>query len=224
MDRASSVDHTEKRLRQTFLGIARRRAAPGTGSSALFLDRRIAMQPVPDLPSVLGELAWVLVDGLALRAFMPERQTLDVDILIAQVDEAQARQRFTRAGYRVVGVLSIGGFSVTLDAHSPPIDVLVADQPWLQAAIGRPARDAAGLPVLPRPELIVMKLLAARARDLGDVQGLLRTITPDEVRQVRDLLSRIDPDAIDDFEALRALADLEFGGPNRPGGEPDQSS
>jgi hypothetical protein len=71
-----------------------------------------------------------------------------------------------------------------------------------------------------RAELIVMKVLAARARDLGDVQGLLRTITPDEVRQVHDLLRRLDPAALEDFESLRTLARLEFGDagpPEEPG-------
>ena len=107
--------------------------------------------------------------------------------MIALQHEARARQRFSAAGYRLVGDLSIGGFSVALDELSPPIDVLVTDQAWLQTAIQR-RHDAVDLPVLPRPELIVMKLLASRARDLGDVQGLLRTITPTEVEQVYALL------------------------------------
>jgi hypothetical protein len=156
------------------------------------------------------QIPWVLIGGLALRAFMPERLTQDIDILIAREDEALARRRLSAAGYRVTGELSIGGFSVEHHQAAPPIDVLVTDEAWLRAAVRRPVLDPAGLPVLPRPELIVMKLLAARARDLGDVQGLLRTITPDEVRQVQALLGRLDPAAVEDFESLRALARLEF--------------
>jgi hypothetical protein len=174
------------------------------------------MQPVPDLRPVLDGIPWVLVGGLALRAFMPERQTQDIDILIGSEDESRARHRFAEAGYRVTGELSIGGFSVARDDLAPPIDVLVTEQPWLKAALRRPAHDPAGLPVLPRPELITMKILAARARDLGDVQGLLQAITPNEVRQVQRLLRRIDPDALQDFESLQYLARLEAGDNDRP--------
>lgn len=211
MREASDTDKARRAARRALLQIALRRARPGTGSSAPFLERRTAVQPVPDLHTVLGDRPWALVGGLALRAYMPERQTQDVDILIDAEDEALVRRRFADAGFRVTGDLSIGGFSVALDDASPPVDVLVADQPWLRAALRRPEHDPVGLPVVPRPELIVMKLLSARARDLGDVQGLLGGITPAEVERVQALLNGIDPELIQDFEALRHLARLEFG-------------
>jgi len=81
------------------LTMALRRAKPGTGSSNEFLDRRTATQPVPDLSAILGTIPWVLVGGIAIRAYMPERTTLDVDIMIRESEEARARAAFIKAGY-----------------------------------------------------------------------------------------------------------------------------
>jgi hypothetical protein len=94
------------------LKMALRRAKPGTGSSNEFLDRRTAMQPVPGLSAILGTIPWVLVGGIAIRAYMPERTTLDVDIMIRESDEARARAAFTKAGYVITGSLSIGDFCI----------------------------------------------------------------------------------------------------------------
>lgn len=95
-----------------FLQLALRRAARGTGSSELFLSRRTAVQPIPNLFQVLGSIPWVLVGGLALRAYAPERMTLDVDILIHERDTHKARDAFIQAGYTLTGLLTSGGFSV----------------------------------------------------------------------------------------------------------------
>jgi hypothetical protein len=81
------------------------------------------MQPVPDLADILGTISWVLVGGIALRAYMPERTTLDVDIMIREEDEARARTAFLNAGYVITGNLSIGGFSVRRvhEEDTPPV-------------------------------------------------------------------------------------------------------
>src|SRR5262249_20078292 len=97
----SPTDHWDKkeqamadRPATTFLRLAIRRAARGTGSSRAFLMGRTAVQAIPDLGSILPSIPWVLVDELALRAYIPERMTLDVDILIHKRDSATARQLF----------------------------------------------------------------------------------------------------------------------------------
>jgi hypothetical protein len=63
------------------LSIALRRQARGSGSTAAFLDRRTAWQAVPDVGDVLRDIPWAIVGGIALRAYMPERATDDLDIL-----------------------------------------------------------------------------------------------------------------------------------------------
>jgi hypothetical protein len=196
----------------TFLRIAMRRAARGTGSSLLFLTRRTSMQPVPDLQPVLDSIPWVLVGGLALRAYMPERMTLDVDILIHERDTVPAQQAFIAAGYKVTGLLSIGGFSVqSADEADPPIDVLTRADLWLDDALVRPATDPAGLPVLSRPYLVLLKLQAGRTQDLADVQRLLAHTPLTERGTIRELVLHLSPEFLEDYDSLCTLADLEFG-------------
>lgn len=202
------------RLATTFLRLALRRAARGTGSMPSFLERRTAVQAVPDLRYILGVVPWVLVGGLALRAYMPERMTLDVDILVHERNSARARKLFAAAGYRLTGSLSIGGFSVqSADSNEPPIDVLTRSDLWLDAAIASPASDPAGYPVLSRPFLMLLKLQAGPTQDLADIQRLLaRTPTSEQV-VIRQLVADENPELVEDFDSLCTLADLEFGVP-----------
>ena len=189
--------------------LALRRGARGTGSSPAFLDRRTAMQPLPDL-SALDAIPWVLVGGIALRAFMPERATLDVDLMIHAQDEAAARSALEAAGYRVAGILAIGGFTVEMPGQMP-IDVLTSSAPWLDVALAHPARDAAGYPIMPRPYLMLLKLEAGRPQDCVDVQRMLRDTPPAERTATRALINQYLPDLVEDYDALITLADWEFG-------------
>jgi hypothetical protein len=197
-----------ERTRQLFR-MALRRGARGTGSSAGFLDRRTAVQPIPDL-TLMGTIPWVLVGGIALRAYMPERMTQDVDILIHAQDEQAARAAFLQAGYTITGPLAIGGFT----AHPPsgmPIDVLTSTAPWLDQAFAHPGRDAAGYAVLPRPYLMLLKMQAGRPQDWVDVQRMLRDTPAAERAATRTLIGRYAPDLVEDYDSLITLADWEFG-------------
>lgn len=172
------------------------------------------MQPLPDLLPLLHGVRWVLVGGLALRAYMPERMTLDVDILVHDRDAAAVRAAFEAAGYRVIGQLSIGGFTVQIsDPDAMPIDVLTRDDPWLDDALAHPVYDNAGYPVLGRPYLVLIKLQAGRTQDLADVQRLLARTPSTERAAIRDLVERFSPELVEDYDSLVTLADLEFGPP-----------
>lgn len=199
----------------TFLRLAIRRAARGTGSSLAFLAERTAVQPIPDVSTILGAIPWVLVGGIALRAYMPERMTLDVDILIHERNSSAAREAFVAAGYKVTGQLSIGGFSVAVvQTAEPSIDVLTRTDVWVDDALASPGTDPAGYPVLRRAYLILMKLQAGRTQDLADVQRLLGQTNTAERLSIRELVARESPELVEDFDSLCTLADLEFGSPS----------
>jgi hypothetical protein len=197
-----------------FLRMALRRATRGTGSSRSFFERRTAMQPIPDLQTILSAVPWVLVGGLALRAYIPERMTLDVDILVHERDAEATRVALLNAGYHVTGQLSIGGFSVqAADTTAPPIDVLTRADPWLDAALAQPVTDPAGYPVLSRSYLILLKLQAGRTQDLADVQRLLARVPQPEREAMRQIVLRSSSELVEDYDSLCILADLEFGPP-----------
>lgn len=203
-----------ERVATRFLRLALRRAARGTGSHEDLYRRRTSVQPIPELTHVLGGLRWALIDGIALRAYAPERMTLDVDIVVHERDAGAAREAFVDAGYEVVGELSIGGFAVQeASSEAMPVDVIVRDDPWLEDALAEPHADAAGYPVLPRPYLTLLKLRAGRTQDLADVQRLLAGTPQVERISTRSLVAAFAPDLVEDYDSLVALADLEFGSP-----------
>jgi hypothetical protein len=213
--RISSESNVTVRPATQFLRLALRRAARGTGSSMEFYQRRTAVQPIPDLRQILDPIKWVLVGGIALRAYMPERMTLDVDILIHERDLISARSAFIGAGYRVVGLLSIGGLTVEPSLpQTMPIDILARSDEWVDAALRSPASDSAGYPVLGRPYLTLMKLQAGRTQDLADVQRLLAGTPAGERASTRALIVQHNPELVEDYDALCTLADLEFGPPS----------
>jgi hypothetical protein len=198
----------------TFLRLALRRAARGTGSQLSFYARRTTMQPLPDLLPLLHSVRWVLVGGLALRAYMPERMTLDVAILIHEHDASVVRAAFVAAGYRVIGQLTIGGFTVQMpNSEAMPIDVLTRADAWLDDALAQPVYDGAGYPVLSRPYLVLMKLQAGRTQDLADVQRLLAQTPSTERTAIRTFVETFSPELAEDYDSLVTLADLEFGPP-----------
>jgi len=201
-------------IKNPYIRIALRRAQAGTGSSVVSLDRRTAVQQLPDLNHILGEIPWALVGAMALRAYAPERTTRDVDIIIHADDEHAARAALIRAGYRIGETLMIGGFAAHPDAQDGySIDVLVSHEGWLEQALLQPSRDPAGFPTLPRRYLILMKLKAGRAQDIADITRLLRGTTEAERAAIRATIVQYAAELLEDYTALVSLTDLEFGPP-----------
>lgn len=188
--------------------LALRRARTGTGSSRRQLDTRSAMLPLPDLSFL--PVPWVIVGGVALRAYAPERMTLDLDILIAEADVPRARRAFEAAGYQLAGELSIGGLTF-IRADAPGVDVLFGSAPWTADALAHPVYDRAGYPVIPLPYLVLMKLEAGRSIDMGDLSRLIGLAPAAERTLLRQTVERYRPDLLEDYDALVQLADLEFG-------------
>ena len=203
-----------ERAATRLLHMALKRAARGTGSQTdLLYERRTSVQPIPDLASVLGALRWALVGGMALRAYAPERMTLDVDIIMHERDEDAAREAFVEAGYEIVGELSIGGFTAREAPDEMPVDVITRSDPWLGEVLADPYLDDDGYPVLPRPYLTLLKLQAGRTQDLADVQRLLASTPQAERASTRRLVEDCAPGLVEDYDSLVTLADLEFGPP-----------
>ncbi len=70
--------------RRLLLKMALQRVRPGTGSSHEFMLRRTAMNSWPDLRHIIKGVDWVIVGGVATRAYMPVRGTKDLDLLARQ--------------------------------------------------------------------------------------------------------------------------------------------
>ncbi len=104
---------TPAQRRRVLLDICCRRVRPGSGSAPDLLHRRTAMVVWPDLRSVLRDIPWVVVGAVATRAYMPERMTQDLDILVYRADGERVQERLGRQGiasslrWRFLGSLSV---------------------------------------------------------------------------------------------------------------------
>ena len=166
------------------------------------------MQSFPDLREILSDINWLAVGAVAARAYMPERATQDLDILVRAADEERVAARLTAAGYERVAELGIPGAAFTR-AGEPEIDVLLGEQPWLDEALAAPGRDPAGFPVLALPYLALMKLAAGRTRDIADVSTMLGWADEDALDTVRDAFARYSPADLPDLESLIYLGRRE---------------
>jgi hypothetical protein len=195
--------------RRILIDIARRRIQPGTGSAPEFLRRRTAMNPWPDLRPVLTGIPWAVVGGVATRAYMPERATKGLDILVRLQDEAEVQARLAAAGHKIVSRLAVPGFLVRAP-DGAEIDVILGSYPWLSEALAHLRYDPAGYPVLDLPYLVLMKLAASRVQDTADLSRMLGLASDAQLTRVRRVVARYAPHDLADLESLLYLGRVEM--------------
>jgi hypothetical protein len=206
---------TPRQRRRIMIEMCLRRMKPGTFTSPEFLSRRTAVNKWPDLNKILEDIPWVITGGVATRAYMPERMTHDLDILVHKVNCETAWKRFKEHGFKVAEVLDAPYF-VARRPDNPEVDVLCLDFPWLVRAFAEARKDPAGFPVLDLPFLIIMKLRANRGIDIGDMTRMLGLASEHDRDRVRETVALYQPEDSDDLEALILLGKMEFR--DKPGG------
>ncbi|MCL1491741.1 MAG: hypothetical protein M1G31_13465 [Pseudanabaena sp. Salubria-1] len=195
--------------RKFFLGLAIKRAKPGSGSSLTFLQKRTWSYPVNSLQSVLKSAPFVVVGGVATRLYMPERMTLDIDILIKANDKNLIYQDLINAQAKKIGELSIAGSQWQLSDNTA-LDVLEAEDDWVDAALSKPNYSPDKIPVIALPYLVLMKLSASRTQDLADVSRMLGLASEKDLSEVRQVIALYLPTATEDLDSLIALGKLEI--------------
>ncbi|MGC1197664.1 MAG: hypothetical protein WA882_12280 [Geitlerinemataceae cyanobacterium] len=198
------------RRRQLFINIIQKRVKPGTGSSLEFLDRRTWIYPVSDIQSIIKKTPFVIVGGIATRLYMPERMTLDLDILVKAEDRDKVYRELNLAGSQRVGELSIQGSQWDLP-DGTSLYVLEFSEDWVSDAVASPNYAPNGLSINALPYLILMKLQASRSQDLADVSRMLGGAKEFDLQEVRKVVRVYFPDAAEDLESLIALGKLERG-------------
>lgn len=199
---------TPRQKRRFMIEMVKRRIRPGTGSSHEFMRRRTAMHPWPDLRPILDGIDWVLIGGVATRAYMPERLTKDMDILVHRRDGDEVIRRLQQAGYKVISHLAVPGY-LLLSPEGVELDVLFGNYRWLREALQNRNYDAAGYPVIGLPYLVILKIEANRGRDLGDLTTMLGWASDAELDGVRAVVARYSPEDMEDLESLIFLGRKE---------------
>lgn len=205
-----NVDVPASEIRKRFIDISLRRARAGTGSSPRTLDRRTAAMETLDLRSVLTNVAWAVVGGVATRAYMAERATLDLDILVHQRDARVVRAKLEQAGFEYQEPFLVGG-TTWKSPDGRMLDVLESDEAWVDEALRSPTQDPQGLPVLSLPYLVLMKLISSRTQDLADISRMMGGASESEIADVLLVVTRHLPGAVDDLKSLIHLGKLERG-------------
>ena len=170
----------------------------------------MAIRNWPDLTSILQDIPWAVVGGVATRTYMPERVTQDLDILVAQPDVPKVHSCLQSAGFGYVQDLSIGG-TVWETSEGILLDVVESSEPWVGEALENVQTDPQGLPVLSLPYLVLMKVMASRTQDLADASRMLGLASDAERQATRQVFARWWPGALEDLESLIVLGELETG-------------
>jgi hypothetical protein len=199
---------TPRQKRRFMIDMLKRRVKPGTGSSHEFMRRRTAMNPWPDLRPILQGIDWVIIGGVATRAYMPERMTKDLDVLVHKDDGNEAISRLKKAGYSTKSRLAIPGY-LMVSPEGVEVDVLFGGYPWLKEALTHPSEDPAGYPVLGMPYLVLMKLTAQRAQDWADASRILGWASDANLDEVRKVVAKYSPEDGEDLESLIFLGRKE---------------
>lgn len=165
----------------------------------------------PDLRLLLHGLRWAVVGAVATRAYMPERHTADLDILVDPAEAPLVWERLHAAGWTPVSDLAIGG-RVWAMPDGLEVDVLEGHQPWVQEALSGAEPDSSGQPIIGLPYLVIMKMTASRSIDLGDLSRMLGLASDPQLAAVRRAVSRYLPEDREDLETLIFLGRQEMGG------------
>jgi len=170
---------------------------------------------MPDLNSLLPGLRYAVVGGATTSLYMPSRTTKDVDLLVTAGDAPAAENALRNAGATLVGPLSINNpLQIEGDTWTLPdgseLDLLRSARRRAEEAVAHPNRDPAGLPVVTLAYLVLMKLASSRGIDIGDLSRMLGGADDRALGEVRVVVRRYLPDAMDDLESLVELGRLEL--------------
>ena len=201
------ADHHSQKRKQ-FIKLVMKYVKKGSGSSLEFLNSRSWTYPVANLNEIIKQAPFVIVGGVATRLYMPERMTLDLDILVRAEDTQLVYEDLEKAKGQRIGDLSIAGTQWRLD-DGTSLDVLEFEGDWVVEAISSPNYATDGLPVIDLPYLVLMKLIAGRSQDIADISRMLGVAEDLQLQRVKKVINQYLPNAIEDLESLAVLGKLE---------------
>jgi len=196
--------------RKTYLSMAERRAQPGSGSAPFEVRERDSVFAPPQVRRLLGDIPFAIVGGLATRRYMPERMTLDVDVLVCPADLPEAEKALRDAGCRKRGPLTIGG-SIWTTPDGQELDLIALEVPWSEEAVASATTAPDGQPYVALPYLVLMKLASSRVQDLADISRMLGVADAATIDRSRALVTRHRPADAEDLESIIRLGRIEQG-------------
>ena len=191
--------------------MASARAQPGSGSILRVVKEAARHSYGGDvlLPD-LGGVRFAIVGGLATACYMPQRMTVDTDILVEDSDLAAAETHLRSCGCEKLGDLTVGGSAWRMPGGRT-LDVLALSREWVPEALNTVDTNAGYPPFIALPYLVLMKLESGRLQDLADISRMLGFADADQIDETRHLVSRYRPEDSEDLESMIHLGKLEHG-------------
>jgi hypothetical protein len=198
----------------------RKRTGTGRGSDLEGLMALPRTEVAVNPRDILGDIPYCVVGGVATRAYMPERVTRDIDVLVNADDFDAAEERLREAGYTAIkkhddlffANSHLGLFGRVWEKSGVRVDLIASRQPWVHEALAIEAYDQTGLRVIALPYLVLMKLDASRGQDQADAERMLGRLTDDQVEEIARIVDRYsgDPQAAQDVAQYALLGRLEY--------------
>jgi hypothetical protein len=165
---------------------------------------------------VLEGIPYAVIGGVATRAYMPERTTADLDLLVEPENVEPALRQLEAKGYeprsRPLAFFDTRlGLSGCRLLGARPIDLLSSTQAWVHQAVRETRSDRIGLPVVALPYLVLLKLDASRGVDQGDLTRMLGFASEEDLNRVREVVARWLPADREDLEQYIAIGRFEVG-------------
>ncbi len=176
---------------------------------------------------LFASIPYAAIGGVATRAYMPQRTTDDLDVLVPASVLQEVRLLLRAAGGTLAVHLAFPDSTLGLRGEaweiqgSPPLDLIWSDQPWVTAALQGAVTDETGLRIVPLWALVALKMDAARGIDQGDLSRMLGLASDPQLALVRDAIRALLPDAIEDLESYVELGRLEMNQLRGHRGHPD---
>jgi hypothetical protein len=174
-----------------------------------------------DEVDVLQGIPYAVIGGVATRAYMPERTTADLDLLIEPENLEAAIGQLQAKGYEALP-RPIEFFDTRLALHgrrligASHIDLLTSNQGWVSAAVSDTRSDRIGLPVVDLSYLVLLKMDASRGIDQGDLTRMLGFASEADLNRVRAVVARLLPADSEDLEQYIAIGRFEVGADPAP--------
>ena len=174
------------------------------------------MGDLSELDAGFGSVPRAVVGAVAANRFMPPRQTGDVDFAICDRDEAAAGGALKAAGWHPLRPLLLrppmSGLAWEA-ADGASVDVLTVPGVWGRELVETAmANRESGPPFATLPHLVLLKMIAGRTVDGGDIARMLGHQDALTLEAVRLVARRVlGPEELSDLDQLIELGRLEYG-------------
>ena len=170
-----------------------------------------------DALQALEGLPFAVIGGIATRAYMPERSTKDLDVLVTPRSYREACARLGRAHWVQTRELIFPNTGLALRGSAwgrghEAIDLITSDGPWVDTAVLTARPDPVGMRVVDLPYLILMKLDSGRVQDTSDISRMLALADDSDIERARDVIRQhgTDSEALRDLDSLLEIGRWEL--------------